>query len=195
MKKTLLVVSILLLNIALFAQQTDLEKSAIKAISVNFGLDFALPMGDFSDFASMGVGGDVTFEYPFSSIFIGTGSIGYLAFGSEDIDLGIFGKFTHSNSAVPINVGAKIFLSEKKDFYAIIQAGLHILTTSVSVINPQTKVTTENSETSVQGGFAIGGGYLYPVSENIFLDASMKYQYGTENTSYINVRGGIRFSL
>ena len=199
MKKLFILMLFCALSITINAQQTDAgtpaEASENKPISVNLGLTFASPMGDFADFASTGLGGDVTFEYPLSQSFIGMASLGYISFGSEDIDLGGFGKFEYGYSAVPIYAGGKVFLSDKRDFYGMFQLGVHIFSLNTQFTNPVTRVTDEETSTNVRFGLGFGGGYKYAVSENFALDANAKYWYGADNTSYIAIRGGIVFTF
>jgi len=52
---------------------------------VGAGLELALPIGDWSDFASTGIGGTARFEYAFSKQIVGMLTAGYISFGGQTV--------------------------------------------------------------------------------------------------------------
>ena len=47
---------------------------------IGAGLELALPIGDWSDFASTGIGGTARFEYAFNKQIVGMVTAGYISF-------------------------------------------------------------------------------------------------------------------
>ena len=52
---------------------------------VSIGANLALPMGSFSDFAGVGIGGTATFEMGFTPNITGIATAGYISYGGKDI--------------------------------------------------------------------------------------------------------------
>jgi len=93
----LLVVTVLVTSLA--TAQFGPEKGKM---TLGPALEFALPLGDFSDLASFGVGGTARFEYGLQPKIALTGNIGYIWFSGESTEL-----YDYSISAIPLIAGVK----------------------------------------------------------------------------------------
>jgi hypothetical protein len=111
------------------------------------GIRAALPIGDFADSHSFGVGGEIQGEYGFSDNFSAIVSSGYTSFfGKETTVLGI----TVKNDAVgliPVIAGVRVYPSS--NIFIGAQAGIGILTgggdsESAFMYQPQVGFSTEN---------------------------------------------------
>ena len=93
----LLVVTVLVTSLA--TAQFGPEKGKM---TLGPALELALPLGDFSDLASFGVGGTARFEYGLQPKIALTGNIGYIWFSGESTEL-----YDYSISAIPLIAGVK----------------------------------------------------------------------------------------
>ena len=93
----LLVVTVLVTSLA--TAQFGPEKGKM---TLGPALEGALPLGDFSDIASFGVGGTARFEYGLQPKLALTGNIGYIWFSGESTEL-----YDYSISAIPLIAGVK----------------------------------------------------------------------------------------
>jgi hypothetical protein len=109
----LLVVTVLVTSLA--TAQFGPEKGKM---TLGPALEVSLPMGDFSDIATFGVGGTARFEYGLQPKIALTANIGYLWWSGESND-----AFDYSVSAVPLIAGIKysfapqFFVSGELGFY------------------------------------------------------------------------------
>ena len=112
MKKLLLVAVITIAGFTgAYAQPTE-------GFTFGAGIRLGLPIGDFSDFSSFGVGGELLGEYGFSDMVSGVISTGYTSFfGKDDLD---------ATGYIPILVGARVYPST--NFFIGAQVGYGILT-------------------------------------------------------------------
>jgi hypothetical protein len=119
-----IIVSIAMLTIA-FSATAQSDKSSDSPIKFNAGVEVGLPIGDFSDISSIGIGTSAQGEYAASEKLGITLNVGYLTFSGKSVDLGILGSVKlPSTSIVPILAGVKIYFSEK--VYGHAQAGISI---------------------------------------------------------------------
>ncbi len=129
---------------------------------IGFGVDMALPSGDFGDAAGTGFGASARVEK--GNIIPGLGftlTAGYIQFGEEKI-LGIDYKY----SMIPVQVGAKYSLIGT-GLYGIVEAGVHIV--SIEVLG--------ESESETKFGIAPGVGFSKPIGPGLSFDVSAKYQH------------------
>ena len=89
--------------------------------SFNAGIELGLPVGDFGDFYSIGIGASVQAELPVAESFSATGTVGYSSFSpkSDFKDLG-----ADAAGFIPVKVGGKYFFSN--NFYGAAQVGVSI---------------------------------------------------------------------
>ena len=122
------------------------------------GLEIALPVGDFADGSSIGIGGSGHFEIGLSDNFAVFANAGIIFFDSEVDDVSI--------NHIPLQVGARYYLSEQKEgLFGAVKGGLHLQTVSVDVEGAE-------NETDAYFGFAPEVGYF--VTEN--LSIALRYQ-------------------
>jgi hypothetical protein len=119
-------------------------------------LEAALPIGDFGDISSFGVGGTARFEYGLESKIALTGNAGYIWFSGESTDYG-----DYSISAIPLIAGIKYQFAPQ--FFVSGELGFWFTTVSVDLKNiPQipgytVPSSTDDSDTNFM--FAPGVGY------------------------------------
>jgi len=93
---------------------------------IGAGIRCGLPVSNFKEFASFGIGGELQGEYKFSGIIYGVATTGYTSFLGKDYG----GGKTKSTGYIPILVGARIY--PMKRFFTGTQIGYGILTSGSS---------------------------------------------------------------
>ena len=147
------------------------------------GAELALPMGSFGDQSGTGFGGSLRYEMPVGDNLGLMLTAGYLTFGGKTIDLGGFGKFEYTNSAIPIQLGAKYYFTEQQNgFYGQVELGVHMLSTKASF--DFLGISTSTTETSTAFSYAPGIGYHL---DN--LDFGLKYQLFSETVTSTDLFG------
>jgi hypothetical protein len=101
MKKTLLIVAILLMGFMSANAQGEFKFGA--------GVNVGVPVGDAGDISSFTIGAEIQGEYMFSEKASGIATTGYTHFIGKDLGGGI--KLSYG--AVPILVGARVYPSEQ----------------------------------------------------------------------------------
>lgn len=124
MKKTVLILSFLIGSVvAVNAQAPD-------GFQFGGGVRLGLPIGDFSDSHSFGIGAELQGEYGFSEKFSGVITGGYTSFFGKSIDILGTSVKVDAVGLIPIIAGVRVYPSESVFIGA--QAGLGILTGSGS---------------------------------------------------------------
>jgi len=90
------------------------------------GVHLALPIGDWSDFYSFGIGGEVQGEYMFSEKFSGVINSGYTSFLGKTVDFGGVSEKTDAVGLIPILAGVRVYPATK--FFIGARAGISIFT-------------------------------------------------------------------
>jgi hypothetical protein len=120
MKKILFLFSLVALVNVVKAQENSATGFHIAA-----GINAALPMGDFNDSHSFGIGIEAQPEFKFSEKFSVYGSAGYTSFFGKTIDFGE-GKYDVPNaSLIPILGGARFYPTPQ--FFIGAKAGIGLL--------------------------------------------------------------------
>jgi outer membrane protein W len=163
---------------------------------LSFGVDLALPMGDFGDFASFGVGPAVGFEVPVGDVMAVTVQVSY-EFLTPNSD---FKDQIKSMSMLPAQVGLKYFFQDQQEgFYGHGQLGIHSMSTTseeytIPGIPGFSTTTTVPSETTSSTNFSWAIGVGYQMEK---LDIGLRYNSispdsdapdGTNASSYIGIR-------
>lgn len=156
----------------------------VNAQQIGVQASVGLPMGDFSTGgATTGFGATGTYFYEAEGVFMITGSIGYLTFGT-DPDAGSF-------SMIPIMAGARYAFSEGEFMpYAGAEAGYSLFTFSAS--GGGFSVTDNNI------GLAPMLGFMMELNKGLNLDVNAKYNMvltSDYTTSYLGVNAGVVFEL
>lgn len=159
-------------------------------MAVGAGVLVSLPMGDFGDFANTGFGGTGVFELGFTPQLVGTGTIGYIMWGSESENVDF--------SAVPVLVGVKYFFTPGIGFYGLGQLGLAFFSSTVEIPSVSFGGVTygggSESASSTELSLTIGAGYELPVSPTVDLDFSAGFNL-ISDANNIQVRAGAKFAL
>jgi hypothetical protein len=90
------------------------------------GLSLGLPIGDWSDFWSFGIGVEAQGEYMFSEKFSGVFNSGYTSFLGKDVDLGFGSQKVDAVGLIPILAGVRVYPATQ--FFIGARAGIGILT-------------------------------------------------------------------
>lgn len=115
-----LVVALALAAMVQIASAQPLPKGGM---SVTAAPEIALPVGDFGDIASLGIGAVATLNYGFNEKIVATASLGFLQFfGKEKTIAGFTVNFDDTNIILLV-VGAKYFI--QPNLYAGGDIGLY----------------------------------------------------------------------
>ena len=193
MKKIIVTTLILFSFISLQAQRNPM--------SVGGNAEVSVPLGDFSDIASMGFGLNGAFIYGISEVFEATGSLGFISWSrdiptiTETIDASTDGSFT----SIPILAGVRYYFPQRNLMpYATVELGLHIFSTSDYTITISEVETNLEGATDVNFGFAFGGGAVYEVSKGFKVDGSLKYNIingDPSSLTHLTLRAGVIFDI
>jgi opacity protein-like surface antigen len=158
---------------------------------IGAGLELALPIGDWSDAASTGIGGTARFEYQFAPKIVGMLTAGYISFGGQE-----FGGIDWSYSAIPFLPGVKYFF--QPGLYGMAELGLHFF--SVEFDSPTFNIGGvsygggSTSDTQTEFTLALGAGYETQISDNLYLDANVKFAI-VSDANYLGARVGVKMPL
>jgi hypothetical protein len=161
MKRFILVFSIITVSFIAGAQKTSESATGVK---FGGGLRVGLPLGDFGDSYSLGIGAELQAEYMFTPTVSGTFTTGYTNFIGKSES---FGGFTFKNPSlglIPILVGARVYPAP--DFFIGGKLGLGIFTGSSSSstgfsYEPQVGYNAEKFQFSLgYNGWSKNGGSL-----------------------------------
>ncbi len=178
------------LAVALLFTVASLSPSVSNAQDIKFRVngELALPMGDFGDLASTGFGATISGEKMMDENMTLTATIGYLMWSGEE-----FFGITTDVSAIPVQAGLKYFFMPKSDgirAYGMAEAGFHYLMLSAEgTIFGQ---TFSNDDSEVRLSLAPSVGFEMPLGD-LTLDVAGRYQFVTDDTSYIGIRAGVKF--
>jgi len=154
MKKVIATVAVGLLLCVSGAARADRPHASrfhAKGHSILLGLDteFGVPLGNYADLNSVGVGAIVTGEYTLIDMLSATMRIGFQ--GHMDRTVGTVNSHVHS---IPILFGTKYYIgSEREGLFGAFELGMFDLMTSV------TRPTTSASSNDVKFGLGMGVGY------------------------------------
>lgn len=123
MKKILLAMSIVAVSFAANAQKNE------GGFHVAGGVHVGLPIGDFGDVSSFGIGAQLQGEYMFAESVSGTITTGYTSFMGKEVDLGAGGKYKYpATGYVPILAGVRFYAAPS--FFIGAKLGYGLLTGS-----------------------------------------------------------------
>lgn len=162
MKKSLFILTLVISSFAVIAQ----DESG-KVLKFSIGVDAALPLGDWDNIYSFGIGGSAQADYMVAPELGLTLHAGYLNLSGKDYNvLGTNAKYP-SLGLVPVLAGIKYYFSPK--FYGSAQLGATFVT---------------------EGGgslFTYAPGIGYYFSEN--LDAGIKYTGMSDDGESVSLLG------
>ncbi|MCW8848943.1 MAG: outer membrane beta-barrel protein [Melioribacteraceae bacterium] len=170
MKRITLLLLFFFLSISLFAQENN------KAIGIN-GI-ISMPIGDFNDIAKIGFGASGTYFYKLSNNFEATGSIGFVTWGGDKIEIGNTSvEATESAMSIPILLGGRFYLDNNIfSPYFSGELGMNFFSSSATkAVVSGIETDKIDGESNVYFGFGIGGGTTYQLDTRVFFDASLQY--------------------
>lgn len=97
-----------LMAVAIFAFMPNLSNAQSEGFSVGPNIDIGMPLGDFGDISTFGVGFRGTGQYNFNENFAVMASLGYMSF----IGKKYHGYKYDNTGAVTFRVGAKYYFSD-----------------------------------------------------------------------------------
>lgn len=147
MKKLFFVFALAAVSVAVKAQDT-------RPLKFSIGLEAALPVGDFADASSFGIGGSAQADYLVAEKLALTLNAGYISFQGKDYELGGVTYKTGSTGFIPVLAGFKYDLTPQ--LYGSAQLGV-----------------TFSDEKDSGSVFTYAPGLGYKFSENF--DALLKY--------------------
>lgn len=168
----------------------------------NAGIDVALPIGDFADASSFGIGASVGYDFPLSDQMSVGGQAGYTFFAAKTPSFAP-DDYSASYGVVPLLGNFKYFFADNTNgFYAMASAGFSIFRYSqeytyetFDVVNGNFVTVTEtekNSGSETDLTFAPGIGMV--LNEKIDLNARyMIIMTDGSSTTYLNIRAAMFF--
>jgi hypothetical protein len=118
MKKSFLIAAFMLAGI--------IAVNAQKGFRFGAGVRLGLPIGDFGDYYSFGVGGEIQGEYGCSEKFSVLATTGYSSFFGKDFGTGTNSYKVDAVGFIPIIAGVRVYPTEQ--FFIGAQAGVAIFT-------------------------------------------------------------------
>jgi len=139
----------LVLALSIICASTLVSKAQMAAGDFKFGagIHLGLPIGDFHNVSSFGIGGEVQGEYAFAENLTGVATSGYTYFIGKSFPDGTGGTYKVNYGHIPILVGARFYPSEQ--FFVGAQIGYGHYSASVS------------SSNGYGGGSSGSGGFEY----------------------------------
>ena len=151
---------------------------------VGVGAEGGIPIGDFSNFASLGIGGIGSVAYVVDPNFEVTLKSGYLNFSGKDITVPGFGTISGtSGSIIPILVGGKYyFMPGDTRVYGDAEVGMFSI----------------SNGGGTKFGFAPALGAEFKAGDKMWVDVHGNYSYISTDvisTSFIGFGVGLVFDL
>ena len=164
--------------------------------SVGVGAEGGVPIGDFSNVSSFGIGGTAWAGYNVDPSFLLAVKSGYLVFSVKDALKPA--NVSASVKIIPIVLEGKYFFMPTGDtrVYGAADAGLYLLDIGASASVGGVSVSV--STTTSKFGFAPTLGAQFKVGDKMYVDAHGNYTYiATDggSTSYIGFGLGLAFDL
>ena len=174
---------------------------------VSVGLEVGLPMGDFADVSSIGIGGTLGLELPIADKIGLVAQAGYISFMGKEYETtsvvnGVVSISTVKSDAagmIPIQAGLKYYFSDNQEgAYLGALVGVHMQSVKeVTSINLTTGVVETESKLHTNFSFAPMLGFI--LGENI--DLGLRYQMisakdaadKTVTSSYLGLRAAYMF--
>ncbi len=174
---------------------TIVAATAVSAQENRFsaGLELGLPMGDFGDATSFGIGGSLGYEIPVGDNLGVIAQAGFMSFSGKDQDLGLVSIEGVNYTMIPVQVGAKYYFTDNQEgFYAMGLLGIH----SMSFKSPEYEFlgVKYGGETVSDTNLSFAPGLGYIVGENI--DLALRYQIISGDggsSSYLGIRAAYMF--
>ena len=197
--KNIFIIAIILL---LFSDNAFSQKSYGSDLSATV----AIPTGPSSEFFKTGYGVIGGFYYEYDSNWRVGLTLGFIRFGANSTELNNYFQtrlpvgtsgtvdITGSVSTIPILLSCKYVIPSgaSTKFYGIIEGGLYTYWTKaegkiIYTAPDPGEVPLDKSEFSSEIGWDLGFGALFSVSENVSIDANVRYHFvRNEGTIKVN---------
>ncbi len=148
-------------------------------MAVGFNGTMSIPIGDFNDIAKMGFGASGSFFFKLSDSFEATGTLGFISWGGDKLELtntsssSVSGSFT----TIPVLVGGR-YIMDGETFlpYVSGELGFHIFSSGDQKVEiNDIVVANQKGETNLYFGLGLGVGAIYEVSREIRFDGGLQY--------------------
>lgn len=170
-----------ILTACIIASLVTLNTNTAKAqITISPGLEVAVPLGNWSSFANLGIGASAQVQYTINEKLAATGTLGYIHFLTDKA----YGT-DFSVGAIPLQAGLKYYFAP--NCYGMGQLGFHIMRASVTVLGQKTSDSDTNLSLGVGAGYEVNLG-------NLKLDLAGRFQF-VDDASYLGLRAGLVFPL
>jgi hypothetical protein len=147
MRRLLTAFAILCLSTAAYAQEPAAPAAAAKKITIGADVAFVLPLGDWGDATSIGIGILARAEYAINPKLALVGMPGYIFHLSKSVDAGA-GSVDMSTTEIPIFLGARYLVTPQ--IFATAMTGLNFCWATMG---------DSSSDTQTRIPLYIGGGY------------------------------------
>jgi opacity protein-like surface antigen len=191
MKQAVVIVAILvvLCSLSAFGQ-------AVGSWRIGVGAEGGLPIGDFNNVSSFGIGGVASAGYVVDPAFTVSLNSGYIHFSGKDFTVAGTTVNTSYN-VVPILVcGKYYFMPGDTRVYGAASVGMYLLSASASATVSGVNVSASTSDTKF--GFAPALGAEFKAGDKMFVDVHGNYSYistDVTSTSFIGFGVGLVFDL
>jgi len=188
MKKVAILVAILVVMCSMSS-----VAQTVGGWSIGVGAEGGIPMGDFSNFSSFGIGGTAWAGYNVDPNFVVGLRSGYVRFSGKDYNIGGVTVNT-SFGVIPIVAEGKYFFMPSGDtrVYGAADVGIYILSASASAGG----VSASTSESKL--GFAPMLGAQFKAGDKMWVDVHGNYTVITtsgSSTSFVGFGVGLVFDM
>lgn len=194
-KKLFIVVSLFIMS--LFATNLYAQESLSRA---GFQIGGYLPLGDWSDNVSAGIGGSALYSYKITSKIALTGAIGYYTFPTknelaDNASPGQTGDYSYT--VVPLLAGLKIGIGPSDQAfqpYVGFELGFFLASANCKIKEINGTVGTRDLEPPSPFGFAPAVGFKLRLGLDVDLDANAKWNIAKE-LNHLGLNVGVMFRI
>lgn len=188
-------ISIFLIAVSLttliHAQDTTAHK---KQKSLTIGIGGNIPTGPWRNKATAGAGIHVKYEVNISKTVTWFLQAGYTHFWGKESS---FGSVSYTTSYDYGEFGTGIEIHAKNGYFGLI--GLTVNTfaqkTNVTQIISGWKQETRTNQQSERFGLIMGGGYVYPLIDNLDIEGTLAYNYMGNEGSNLSLIAGLKIKF
>jgi opacity protein-like surface antigen len=157
----------------------------------------AVPTGKNSEIYNIGYGALASFYYDVDEKIRIAVVLGYITLGLDGDELNKIleqsdagsSRITGSSNAIPVIVAFQLITPRSGTrFYGLLEAGIYSYWSRAEGIHfpGDGEVSIDRSEFRSEAGFSIGGGVLFPLSEELNLDVNLRYTF-VQDSEYLNL--------
>jgi len=194
-KKLFTIVSLFIMS--LISANLYAQESMSRA---GFQIGGYLPLGDWSDNVSAGIGGSALYNYKITSKISLTGAIGYYNFPAKNEladDAVADSKGSYSYTVVPVLAGLRIIIGpDDQAFqpYVSCELGFFLASGDYKMKTAAGSVVTVNAEPPSPFGFAPAVGFKLRLGLDVDLDVNAKFAIAKE-LNHLGLNVGVMFRI